>query len=236
MALPKLNDTIKFDITIPSTKETKKFRPYLVKEEKILMVAFESKDPKQGLSAITDTIQACCDEEIDVKKLAMFDVEYLFMQLRMKSVGETSDIHLKCKKCENVQKFTINLEDIKCEVPDERNIINLTNDVSIEMIYPSYTMISESNTIEKGTLNANEALALMAKSIKAVHAKDERIDMENESAEEIDEFVNSLTSGQLSSIMKFFEDMPAIKHDISYNCEKCEEENGIVLRGIADFF
>jgi len=112
MALPKLNDKPLYSITIPSTGQNVRFRPYLVKEEKILMMAMETKDPRAGVDAIIDTIVSCIDEPIDRKSLKIFDVEYLFIKIRGKSVGEVSKVSMKCKACEELNDVDINLDEI----------------------------------------------------------------------------------------------------------------------------
>src|SRR5210317_1903295 len=112
MALPKLNDTPKYDIVIPSTKANVKFRPFLVKEQKVLLIAMESQDQTQILNAIVDTIRACAQSDINVAKLTAFDIEYLFTKIRSKSVGEKATVAIKCSECEHSNKVDVNLDKI----------------------------------------------------------------------------------------------------------------------------
>ena len=141
MALPKLNDTPKYSMTIPSMGETVKFRPFLVKEEKVLMLAMETEDQQQILNAIIETLSSCIQQEIDVNKLTTFDVEYMFVTLRGKSVGETIDLKMKCKSCQHENEYKLKIDDLKIHMPKISNIIELSEDISIEMSYPTYTMV-----------------------------------------------------------------------------------------------
>ena len=121
MALPKLNDVPKYEITIPSTDKKVYFRPFLVKEQKVLLIALESQDEKQILQAVVDTIKACIYEDIEIDKLAIFDLEYIFLQIRGKSVGETADLIMKCRECNHENKVKVDLEEIKIKkVPDKK--------------------------------------------------------------------------------------------------------------------
>ena len=129
MALPKLNDMPKYSVTIPSLKREVRIRPFVVKEEKILLVAMESQDPKQIAHAIIDTIESCVQDDIDTQKMTSYDVEYLFTQIRGKSVGETTNIGVNCPSCEHQNEVTVNLSEIKIrgEIPNHK--INLTDNV-----------------------------------------------------------------------------------------------------------
>ena len=138
MALPKLNDVPKYELTIPSIDKKIYFRPFLVKEQKVLMMALETQDDKQILKSITDTIEACLEDNINVKSLATFDVEYMFTQIRAKSVGETTDIMISCKNCETNNKVNIKLDEIKIEVNKEDQTIELNDTFTVKMRYPKY--------------------------------------------------------------------------------------------------
>ena len=135
MALPRLNENSQYELTIPSNKEVIHYRPFLVKEQKVLMIAYESQDRGQILLGMLNTIEACVKEEVDVKKLSTFDVDYIFTQIRGKSVGETSDILIKCENvaCGTDNEVKINLESIKVDVGDRDMLIPITDDVSVRM-------------------------------------------------------------------------------------------------------
>jgi len=145
-ALPKLNATPKHEMVVPSTGKTVMFRPYLVKEEKILLMAFETKDEKTAMQAMLDTIDACCEGDYVKSKLTTFDIEYMFTQIRGKSVGESVDVKLICKKCETKNDMNINLSELKIDVPqDVNNIIEVTDTISIELQYPPFKTFIDSN-------------------------------------------------------------------------------------------
>ena len=133
MALPKLNSEPKYELIIPSLNKKVKFRPFLVKEEKVLMIAMESGNQKDALSAILDTISVCIQDEIDLNALTTFDVEYLFLQLRSKSVGETAKLSLKCEKCETANPVSVKLDDLNINMPDVESKIQLDANISVEL-------------------------------------------------------------------------------------------------------
>src|SRR6056297_1695954 len=137
MALPKLNSPT-YELKIPSTGAEVSYRPYLVKEEKILMMAMESNDTEQMMRAVTDVIRSCTSDSIDVNTLAMFDIEYIFTQLRAKSVGETSTIKVNCKSCDSSNEVDVNLEEVRVDVPEsDTHTIPLTDTVGVSLRYPS---------------------------------------------------------------------------------------------------
>ena len=137
-ALPKLNATPTHELTIPSSGQKVSYRPYLVKEEKILLLAFESQDEKQAMQAMVDTIIACVNEKLNPKTFTSFDVEYMFTQIRSKSVGETTKINVACSECGTMHEHTINLVELKVEVPEINNVIELTDTISAELRYPPF--------------------------------------------------------------------------------------------------
>lgn len=230
MALPKLNDTPKYELKIPSTGKKVKFRPYLVKEEKILLMAAETKDPSQMIDAIIDTIQACVQSSLDIKALTTFDLEYLFVQLRAKSVGENASLKIKCQACEHENDYSVNLEDIKCELKTKKKTIELTDTITVEMKYPSYVDLKENGDEEETALN------ILMNSIAAVYTEDERIDIADEPKESVENFINSMTRDQFQKVSEFLTEIPKVEYDIDFNCEKCGEHTHLELRGIQDFF
>ena len=135
--LPKLNATPSHEMTIPSTQKVVNFRPYLVKEEKVLLLAFESKDQKKALSAMIGTIDACVSDTIDTSKLTMFDVEYMFTQIRSKSVGESTKVMIKCSECGHENEIGIDLSSANVDVPEVDNIIKISDEITVELRYPS---------------------------------------------------------------------------------------------------
>ena len=188
MALPRLNETIWYDLKLPSTKEVIHYRPFLVKEQKILLLAGESNQPKQVIRAITDTIKSCVQEDIDVKSLSSFDVDYIFTRIRAKSVGETSELVVKCKHCgeENDVKVDIMQTKIVGDISPQK--IQLTPDIQLEVHYPTYSDLMSNTGVfdEEGETKTNESsMNLIMSCMKTLYTEEERIDLKNESKQEL---------------------------------------------------
>jgi DNA-directed RNA polymerase subunit M/transcription elongation factor TFIIS len=233
MALPKLNDTPKYDLVIPSTKEKVRFRPYLVKEEKVLMLALESKDSKQAIKSIVDTIGACVVEPINLDKLKIFDVEYMFTQIRSKSVGETSTVGLKCKECNHQNDVTIEIDSIKVDVPEINPVVKINDQISLKLKWPNYKSLMDVDTDEGIT---GQTFNMVMKCLDTVLTEEEQIPFAEHSKEEIQSFLDSLTTSQFDKIKTFIQAMPRMKHDIRFHCNHCNHENHYTLEGIQDFF
>lgn len=238
MALPKVNETLNFSMTIPSTGERVNYRPYLVKEEKLLLQAHESGDHDACLQAMCDTVDACLDQNagVEVASLATFDLEYMYTQIRAKSVGETSNILIRCKSCEEHNEYSVDLESLVVDVPAKgRSVVKITDSISVEMRYPSYgSMIG--GDIQAASNDMGSALKLIANCIVAVLQPEERIDASDVPQEELLEFLSSMTGSQLAKLTEFLGEMPALKHDAKFNCKKCGTENELQLKGLSDFF
>jgi DNA-directed RNA polymerase subunit M/transcription elongation factor TFIIS len=233
MPLPKL-DTPKYTAVIPSSKKQIQYRPFLVKEEKILMMAQESEDANIILNSIKDIISACVYGDIKVNDLTMYDIEYLFLQLRAKSVGETAEIRLKCEDCGEYNTHTINLNDIQVVFPEGEvsNKIQLTDDVGIEL---KRIGIEEATKISK--LKEDKAFVHgIAASIDSVYDKDSVYTLADFSEKEIVEFIESFNRAQLEQIQKFIDNQPVLSHTIKFKCSKCGHENEITLKGLQSFF
>jgi hypothetical protein len=238
MALPRVNETLNFSMKIPSTGQRVKYRPYLVKEEKVLLQAFESQNLTSILETMCDTIEACLDvkSKISVDDLATFDVEYMFTQIRASSVGESSDILLKCQKCEHENPVSIDLSTLEVTTSEADKLIQITDDIAVEMKYPSYKVLIDEDIKELDDGNADQIISLVAGSIVAVLTEDERIDVSKESPDEIKDFLNSLTATQFAKVAEFLQDMPQLSHDAEFDCQSCGEQNKVELRGLSDFF
>lgn len=233
MALPKLNNA-RYDIVIPSTGKTVSYRPYLVKEEKILMMAMETNDEKQIMNATKDIIKSCVHDDINIDDLAMFDVETLFLALRSKSVGESIDLNMKCEHCNATNDVKINFDDIKSpEVVEENTTILLTDSVGITLKYPSYSVVAAAQT-KKNELDA--AFDLMLASIDTIFDDDGVYPAYKEKAEDLKDFMDSLNTEQLAKISEFFSTMPTLSYDIEYECSSCGKDNSQELRGLSSFF
>lgn len=234
MALPKLNDVPKYELTIPSTDKKVYFRPFLVKEQKVLMMALETQDDKQILKSITDTIEACLEEDINVNTLATFDVEYMFTQIRSKSVGETTEILAECTHCNAQNKVKVKLDDIKIDVNKDEQIIKLNELYTIKMRYPKYTSMIDK---DEGETSVTKVLYnLVMTCLDELRTENEIIKFDDEPESEVVSFIENITTDQFDMLLKFVNELPSLKHDIEFKCESCNKENKLTLQGIADFF
>lgn len=234
MSLPKLNNVPKYKITVPSTNKEVTFRPFLVKEEKILLIALESQDPVQIATAITDTVISCISEEISRKDLKSYDIEFLFLKIRAKSVGETANLLFKCESCDTENEVSVNLEEIKMNIVEIDNRIKISNNIYIEMKHPTFESISRN---KKLTTNSptTQVFGLIQESISAVLTEDERIDIKEVKDEEFQEFIESMTQEQFTKIREYIESIPKLSHDINYSCKNCNTNNNITLEGLQNF-
>lgn len=235
MALPSLNATPKYELTIPSTGEKIRFRPFLVKEQKVLLLAYESQDKKQIIEAILDTVKACADDGVDVYELATFDIDYIFTQIRAKSVGEKVDLNIPCSECNHSNEVQVNLEDITVDVNKSTEVVQLTDDISIKMRYPDYRQFMSSKIFEIETA-AEMIMEVVICSIESIMTEEENILAKDESREELINFIESMSSSQFKKISDFVESMPVMKHTIEFTCAQCAHENKRTLQGIDDFF
>ena len=232
MALPKLN-TPTHQLELPSTGEKIKFRPFLVKEQKLLMFAQESDDEDAIADTILNIIESCTDGEIDAKILPVFDIEYIFLQLRAKSVGETANIKVKCPDDDStyVDK-TIKLDEINVQMTaGHTNIVNLTDKIKMVLTYPIMSDMKgvDFNDGISGTFN------LISKCISEIHDGEtihNRVDMTDQ---ELDEFIDTLDTQQFENIMEFFNTMPKLRHIISVTNPKTKKKGEVVLEGLDSF-
>jgi len=238
MALPQLkNDVPKYEMTIPSTGQIVKYRPFLVKEQKVLLVAFESKDNKQILNSMLECLSTCVPDT-KIADLATFDVDYMFTQVRSKSVGETSTLMHACEECNEENEVKIKLDSIKVKIEEGwKDIVEvkISEDITIELKYPSYRDISLMSNNDD-TSDTEMLMDTISACMKAVKTENEYLLIKDEPKEEVDKFINSLTNAQLEKIMNFAQNAPALTHVHTYKCEKCNEENNITLKGLQDFF
>jgi len=233
MALPKL-DSSRFETVIPSTGQRITYRPYLVKEEKILMMAMETSDQKQIVRATKDIIKSCVFDDINVNKLAVFDVEHMFLELRSKSVGETINLKVKCESCEAMNDQTVDFSDINVDVPESNNTIMITDTVGLTMRYPSFDDVSAIETNNDETVET--AFSIIQACIENIFDEEEVYLAKDEGPKKIREFVESMSSSQFVKIQDFFENMPALKSVIEYECSSCGAHNKTELRGLQSFF
>jgi hypothetical protein len=238
MALPKLNnDNPVYEMIVPSTKKTVKFRPFLVKEQKNLLIALEAQDGKQMLNAMLSCLESCVSD-VNVKELATFDIDYMFTMVRSKSVGETSMITSSCNECEHENKISIDLSKIEM---DTNNIISSTipiNDqISVKMKYPTYEdMMNNEKIFDDDSRVVDVLFETIITCIHSVQTEEENIMVKDEPREEVERFISSLTNEQLNKITAFVDSMPTLSHMIEYNCENCNTHNQVELKGLQDFF
>ena len=235
MALPQI-EVPKYPVTLPSTGEDLVMRPYLVKEEKVLLLALESQDPQQIASAIQNLIKNCIETESDFNKWTNFDIEKLFLELRAISVGETVTILANCQHCEEKNEVSINLKEVELSDYDPNaHIIKLTESVGVTMRYPTSELVSKLANLEK--LDSIEGLMeLIVASVKTIFTDDEVFNCSEDNIEETRNFVEGLTTEQFTKIGQFFNNMPMLVHNLEFTCSECGKDNKIELRGLSSFF
>ena len=235
MALPVFNDLPKYDLTIPSTKEKVRFRPFLVKEQKVLLMAMESKDETKILDSITDTLTACF-VNLNVENLTTFDVEYMFTQLRGKSVGETSTLSVYCAECEETNEYVVNLDEINIVLPEVNNKITLDEKYTLQMRYPKYAHMLKNEILTKKDSTTEQIYEMVMGCMDCLLTEEERISFDDEPKSEIANFLGSLNTDQFGKIMDFVNVIPKLEKEIEFDCTKCGHHNKLVVQGINDFF
>ena len=235
MALPKLNNAPKYEMTIPSLGKSVRYRPFLVKEEKNLMIASESGDPKNVFRALIDTISSCVEDNIQANKLTSFDVEYMFLQMRSKSVGESSKVALKCSECGAPNELSIRLDEIQIEVPEVVTKIELTDDITLKVGYPTFNDIIDAGINEGQEANTDQAFALIRSCLREIITEDERIDLSEVSVQEVQDFLDSMNTVQFDKIKNFVDSIPKLTHDIDFECKECGHKNELTIEGVANF-
>ena len=232
MALPKINNVL-YDLELPSSGEMIEYRPFLVKEEKILLMALEGKDEKEMVKAIKQIITQCvATEKFNINKLAMVDLEYLFLNIRGKAVGDVSTVSFE-HECGEIIKLDIDLS--KVEIVKNKNtsdLVNLTDNIMIRLKPPSLD-----NVIGAGNKNQIDVVMEIVREclVEIIQGKDV-FSAQDHTKEELDEFLNSLNSGQFQKIQTYYESLPKMKQDIEYTCPKCGETKKETLEGLASFF
>jgi hypothetical protein len=236
MALPKLT-TPTYELEIPSTDEKIKYRPFLVKEEKILMMAMESKASADITQAVKDIVSECTFNKIDISNMPMFDVEYIFLQIRSKSVGEISKLKLLCPDDEKTYAdIELNLDDVKVQVgEDHTNKIELDKGMGMIMRYPTIDSFSETGIKD---INPGNMLDVISTCILQIYEKngEKTYDPKDQTKKELTEFIEQLNTKQFREVQKFFETMPKLKHEITIKNPKTKKESKVTLTGLNDFF
>ncbi len=233
MALPKL-DAPTYTLEVPSTGEKIKFRPFLVKEQKVLMLAEESKDDNQIYNAMETLITSCTFGKVDVKAVNLFDVEYIFLQLRAKSVGEKVELNLLCPDDNETRVPTeVDLTKLDIDVGESHtDTIPLTDNITMHMRYPTLDNI---RTIEKKSGEVNSVFSILKSCIHEVHDGDtiySRIDI---SDQDIDDFIDQFSTQQFEGVMKFFDTMPKVKMVVDVTNPNTKVKSQVVLEGMDSF-
>jgi hypothetical protein len=237
VALPILNNVTLHELTIPSTGKNVNYRPYLIKEEKILLQAKESENDKQMMQAITKLIAACV-EGVNVDELTTFDVEYIFLQLRGKSSGEVIEVGYNCPHCEasNEIQVDLSLVNIVGDAIDKNVIIELTPDINIELGYIKYNKMVNSMNFKKNADENAEIFTMVKNAIVSVNTEEERMIFADESTKDQDAFLDSLSSTQFQKITNFFIEGPSVVYSNKHTCTSCTKEFGVELKGMDNFF
>lgn len=238
MPLPKIA-TPTYELEITSLKKTIKYRPFLVKEEKILIIAMESEDPKQITEAVKTVIGNCIlTKGTKVDQLATFDIEYLFLNIRGKSVGETVDILLTCPDDGTTQvPMSINLDDIQVEFrEDHSRDIKLDDQLTLRMKYPSMQEFIKNNFNSDSNISVDDTFDMICSCIEQIYSEDESWSATDVTKKELKEFLEQLTSQQFKQIERFFETMPKLSHTITVKNPNTEVESEVVLEGLTSFF
>jgi len=233
MALPKLN-ILTYELELPSTGDKLKYRPFLVKEQKALMIAQESDDEKLMENTFAQIVNDCVLDDVDPYKMAMFDIEYIFLKIRGKSVGETVKLNVLCPDDKKTRiDVEINLEEVDVQMDENHtNVIQLTDDISMIMKYPCLKDMS-GFTLNTSTENL---FSLIKKCIHEIHDGDtvhNKVDM---SDKELDEFIDSMSTENFEDLSNFFETMPKLRHVIKTKNPKTKKKVEITIEGIQNFF
>jgi len=238
MPLPKIS-TPTYELELPSTDQTIKYRPFLVKEEKLLVIALESEDTKQITTAIKTVIKNCIHtKDIKVETLPTFDIEYLFLNIRGKSVGEKVDVNIVCPDDNETNvSVSIDLDEIRIQKNEgHTNKIKVDDKIMMEMKYPSLEQFIKNNFDFNSENAMEQSFDLIASCIDKIYTEDDVWIAADVTKKEITEFLDSMNSSQFKEIEKFFETMPKLSHKIKVTNPKTEVESEVTLEGLASFF
>ena len=233
MALPKLSN-ITYELTLPSTGKELKFRPFLVKEQKALMIAQESEDDKQIENAFAQIINDCTFGELNAYTIPMFDVEYVFLQMRGKSVGEKIRLNLLCPDDEKTRvDVEIDLGDVDIQMSEgHSNTIELTDNISVIMKYP--TLSDMEGFADTGQVSS--VFTMMKRCVSEIHDRETVYNKVDISEKELDEFIESMSTENFEHVTKFFETMPKLIHEVEVKNPKTKKKNKIPIEGLQSFF
>jgi len=239
MPLPKIN-TPTYELEIPSTGKKIRYRPFLVREEKILIMALESEDMKQISTAIVEILGECIiTKGVKISELATFDIEYIFLNVRSKSVGETVEVNVTCPDDGETQvKMEIGLDEIKVQKEKgHTNIIKLDNTLSMKLKYPSLDQFVESNfEFKDDESDVDKSLDMITACVEQIYSDEEAWSASDCTPKELKEFVEQMNTKQFKEIETFFSTMPKLSHKVKVKNPKTKVESEVVLEGLASFF
>ena len=228
--------TPKYDMIVPSTGKSITYRPYVVKEEKLLLIAMESQDEKQIENAVMNIIEECVESPLDINTLTNFDVEFIFVTLRAKSVGEGIELSPKCQHCEEINEVKLDLDEVTIKnLKDQTDtMIKLTDDISVELQWP--TMKNRHIDLVDEKSETETIINMMTSTIGTIYSGEEIFVTSDVPKKEVKEFVESLSNEQFNQVVDVMAKAPYLSYDLKYDCKKCGESNSIELNGLSDFF
>lgn len=241
--LPKLDVPI-YEVKLISTGKTVKIRPFLVKEQKLFLMASESDDPKETINVIKQVLKNCVLDEINIDELPTFDLEYLFFHLRARSVGEVVELKYKCNNtvkndkgedvaCKGTVEFDINLLEIEpTKNPEHSSKIKLTEKLGMALKYPTFEMIEKYENMDENQM----MVEVLVDCIDYIYDEEQIYHAKDNTREELQEFVDSLQQKDLENIKRFFDTMPELKKDVHFHCPKCGYDEDISIKGMQNFF
>jgi len=231
MPLPEIV-TPTYTLTVPSTKKKIKYRPFLVKEQKTLIISMESQDQEQILDAIKTILSNCINSKVNIDDMALFDIEYIFLQVRARSISEEIEMKVRCPDDgETEVNISFMVDDVKVFFPKgHKNVLKLTDDITLEMKYPNLEYFTKVNFAKQKV----DPYDLVAQCIKRVYVGTE--DSGEFTFKEARDWVEGLTNAQFSMIQKFFNTMPTLRHTLKVTNPKTKKVNDITIEGLADFF
>lgn len=221
-------NTPTFKVRIHSLNKDIEFRPFLVKEEKILILAQESNEPKEMIKAMQDIVTSCSNSAVDGRDLPFFDLQYAFIQLRSQSIGNITDFILICGECGHKTETTLDLNTLTIDFTENHtNKIMLSDSVGVMMKYPKADILIDEET---------PAFDLVVSCIDKIFDEDQIYDAAEEGIYEVEKFINGLSTQQFEKIVEFFQTSPRLEKTIDYTCVKCETENTVLIDGVENFF
>ena len=238
MSLPKINSP-EYRLTIPSTDEEITYRPFLVKEEKLLLIAQETGTDTATYDAIKQIITGCCSGNLNLEKMPLFDMEYIFLNIRAKSVGEIADLKITCPDDKKTQvDIEVDLTKVQVEMDEKHDArIQLTDDIGLLMAYPTFGTVGYATTVDKDNeSNAKALFEMISNCMYQIWEGEETHDCMDYSSKEKLAFLESLSHTQFEKIQQFFETMPTLKHEVEVENPKTKVKSTVTLQGMNDFF